>query len=111
MKYSLKQIIKRTDKYLSKNCLKYKRAIRKYEKENVSIEWTFIDNYECQNDKPNEKFLIQYTIDVVNLEKRYNSQNNLKCRYCGYECDCIDIIPIHTDTEWIYFKSDLGYKR
>lgn len=111
MKYSIKEVRKRTDIYLLKNCLVYKRAARKYGEKNVSVSWSFIDNDQCGNEFKNERFLIQYTIDVVNLEKRYNSQNNLKCRCCGYECDCIDIIPIHTDTEWIYFKSDLEYKR
>jgi hypothetical protein len=103
MKYAL---IKRTDKYLLKNCLVYKRAVRKYGKENVQIEWTFIDNYECANEKPKERFLIQFII-YVTYKDEFAGAFHISDDYC----ECTNTMKTFVDTAWVYYKDDLGYKR
>ena len=65
MRYSIKEIIKRTDKFLKKNCFVYKNAQEFYGEKNVSISWTSIDNEECGNEKPKERFLIQFSVHVT----------------------------------------------
>ena len=104
--YSFREVIKRMDKFM-KAYTTYQEMVKRVGKKNVYLSWTSIDNEECGNDKPKEKMLISYSLEVANVEK----QNNEKCKWCGYECDCIDVIPVQSETMWIMYKSDLGYKR
>ena len=104
--YSFREVIKRMDKFM-KAYTTYQEMVKRVGKKNVYLSWTSIDNEECGNDKPKEKMLISYSLEVANVEK----QNNEKCKWCGYECDCIDVIPVQSETMWVLFKSDLNYKK
>jgi hypothetical protein len=103
MKYSIKQIIKRTDKHLKKS-FAYKNEVYEYGEKNVSVSWDFIPNGECGNEEPEERFLIQFSIRVT-----YKDEFNFHIQ--DSYCECTNTMTTYVDTAWIYFKSDLGYKR
>ena len=104
--YSFNGVVKRTDKFL-KDYTMYNKMVEKVGKKNVYLDWTMIDNEECGNEIPTERMLVSYSLKIANVEK----QNNEKCKWCGYECDCLDVLDVQSETMWIMYKSDLGYKR
>ncbi len=105
MKYSLKEVIKRTDKHLKKS-FAYKNHASAYGEKNISVNWVFIPNGECENEKPNERFLIQLSIRVT-YKDEFAGSFDIQDNYCQHT----NTMTTYVDTEWIYYKEDLGYKR